>query len=118
MYRFLLVTALTIPLAVSATGCIIADGDSSLTIANDSSYVIEEVYLAEVNAPTWGPQLLPQPLFPGDDIVIESIDCGTYDALVVDETGVECELSGLDLCFDDDIWVIDDFTLDVCAFGG
>jgi hypothetical protein len=35
---------------------------------------------------------------------------------VVDETGVQCELASLDLCFDDGLWVIDDFTLDVCAF--
>ena len=78
-----------------------------------------EVYLAEETDPSWGPNLLPEPLFPGDELIITDIDCGTYDALVVDETGVECELSGIDLCLgDSDGWVIDNFTLDVCAFGG
>jgi hypothetical protein len=103
-------------LTLGAAGCVVTD-DSSLTIYNESSYVLTEVYLAEETDPSWGPNLLPQPLFPGDDLVIVDIDCGTYDVLVVDETGVECELSGLDLCLDDDGWVIDDFTLDTCAFG-
>ena len=35
---------------------------------------------------------------------------------VVDETGVECELHNIDLCFDNDGWTVDDVILDVCAF--
>jgi hypothetical protein len=38
--------------------------------------------------------------------------------MVVDETGVQCELNNLDLCFDDGVWTITDLTLDICAFGG
>lgn len=116
MLRLALTASLLFGLAASTAGCVISDGDSSLTIANESSYTLFEVYLAEESDPTWGPNLLPQPLFPGDDLIITEIDCGTYDVLVVDETDVECELSNLDLCLDDDVWVIDDFTLDVCAF--
>jgi hypothetical protein len=118
MLRFAATTTLLAGLALGATGCIISDGDSSLTLYNDSSYALYEVYLAEETDPSWGPNLLPQPLFPGDELIITDIECGTYDVLVVDDTGVECQLSGLDLCFDDDAWVIDDFTLDTCAFGG
>lgn len=103
----------------SSAGCIITSDDNEFTIWNDSDYVLTEVYLAEETDPSWGPNLLPEPLFPGDELIITDIDCGTYDALVVDETGVECELSGIDLCLGDtDGWVIDNFTLDVCAFGG
>jgi hypothetical protein len=106
--------------AVTASlgGCIIvSDDDSTLTLVNDSSYVLEEVRLAEINDPDWGPNLLPRPLFPGDELVITDIDCGTYDVLVVDETDLDCELRNLNLCFDDELWVIDDVTLDFCAFG-
>lgn len=115
MLRFTLASTLLLGLAVSTAGCVVTD-DSSFTIYNESSYTLYEVYLAEESDPSWGPNLLPQPLFPGDDLVILDIDCGTYDVLVVDETNVECELSGIDLCLDDDGWVVDDFTLDVCAF--
>lgn len=105
-------------LSWAAASCVVSGGgDSSLTIANDSSYVITSVYLAAEDDPSWGPDLLPGTLFPGEELTIGAIDCDTYDVLVVDETGVECELSGLDLCFDDDLWVVDDVTLDVCAFG-
>jgi hypothetical protein len=115
MLRFAASATLLAGLALGSAACVVTD-DSSLTIYNESSYTLYEVYLAEESDPTWGPNLLPQPLFPGDDLVIVDIDCGTYDVLVVDETGVECELVGLDLCLDDEGWVIDDFTLDVCAF--
>ena len=101
----------------STSGCIIVDdGTSDLTIANDSSYVITEVRIAHVSDPNWGPNLLPQPLFPGDDLHISSIECGRWDVMVVDNTGVDCVLGNLELCFDSDIWVVDDFTLDTCAF--
>ena len=103
-------------LASTAAGCVASEGDSSLTIANRSSYFIEEIHLAEVSDPTWGPDLIAGALAPGQDLTILGIDCGTYDVLVVDETGVDCQLSNIDLCFDDEAWVIDDFTLDVCAF--
>lgn len=105
-------------LAVGAGACVVSedDGDSTLTVSNRSSYFIEEIHLAEVSDPSWGADLIDGALAPGEDVIIVDISCGTYDVLVIDETGVECELSGLELCFDDDAWVIDDFTLDVCAF--
>jgi hypothetical protein len=106
-----------IALALSLTsGCIISDGDSSFTIDNESSYVLVAVYIAEVGDPTWGPNLIPEALYPGDSLVITDIECGDYDVLVTDETGVDCELGNIDLCFDDDGWTVTDVTLDVCAF--
>lgn len=103
-------------LAASLGGCIISDdGDSDLTLYNESSYALVEIHLAEINQDTWGPNLIRgDVLLPGESITIIDIECGTYDVLVVDETNVDCELRNLDLCFDSDAWVIDDFTLDVC----
>jgi hypothetical protein len=104
--------------AVAGAGaCVTSDGgDSSLTIVNQSSFFIDEIHLAEVNDRNWGPDLIGD-LAPGEEVTIVDIDCGTYDVMVVDETGVECVLAGIDLCFSDDAWVITDTTLDVCAFG-
>ena len=106
-------------LCSAATGCVITsdDGDSSLRLHNQSSYALVEVRLAEVHSSSWGPNLLGgDPLFPGETIGITSIECGRYDVLVVDDTGVDCTLGNLDLCFNDEQWVVDDFMLDTCAF--
>jgi hypothetical protein len=114
MYRTLAVLA---GVAALTGGCvIIADDDATLTVHNHSSYVLTEVHLAEVDDPTWGPNLLPDVLYPGEDLVIVDIECGDYDVLVVDEYDVECVLAGLTLCFDDESWTIDDVTLAICAF--
>ena len=54
-------------------------------------------------------------LLPGEALTV-LLDCGTYDVLIVDEDNIECELRNLDLCFDDAVWVIDDFELNTCGF--
>jgi hypothetical protein len=117
MYRQLAGLALAVGIASAGSSCIIfADDDATLTIHNESSYVLTEVRLAEVDDPSWGPNLLPDVLYPGEHLVIVDIDCGDYDVLVVDEFGVECVLADITLCFEDEDWVIDDVTLDFCAF--
>jgi hypothetical protein len=92
------------------------EGDSTLTVVNDSSFVLTEIHLAPVDAPTWGPNMIPDELFPGEEVVIVDIECDFYDVLVTDKTGVDCELTDFDLCFDDATWIVDDATLDSCAF--
>lgn len=102
--RFASLALLLATLGTSA--CVIdGDGSSSLTIDNQSDFVIEELYITEDYSDDWGPNLLDEPMFP-DDLVTVELDCEVYDALLIDETGVECEIFDLDLCFDDDIWVI------------
>ncbi len=102
--------------AISLPSCVIsADGDSSLTVENRSDYAIFEAYIAEENSPSWGPELLGgSALLPGEDLQIFDLDCGTYDALVLDELGAECQLNNIDLCFDDSFWVIDNDLLSSC----
>jgi len=118
-----MVPSLTAILASTAMltlgACVVTedDGNSTLTVSNRSSYFLEQIHLAEVGNPSWGPDLIDGALAPGEDLTILDLACDTYDVLVVDETGVQCELSGLDLCFDDGHWIVDDTTLDVCAFG-
>lgn len=109
-------------LAATVSACVMSEDDdfddSTFTIVNDSSYVLTEVHVAEVDSRTWGPNLLPDFLYPGEELVVTDIECGSYDVMVTDETGVDCVLGNVELCFDDDAWVITDFTLDVCAFAG
>ncbi|HVV87076.1 MAG TPA: hypothetical protein VHE35_28750 [Kofleriaceae bacterium] len=98
----------------AGSGC--TDDSASFTISNQSSYFLDEIHLAPIDSTTWGPDLIDS-LAPGEDLVIDGISCGTYDVLVTDETGVDCQLSSVDICIDSGGWVIDDATLDACAFG-
>jgi hypothetical protein len=104
-------------LLVAPAACAVDEDvdDSSLTVVNDSDFIIEAVYITDVNASGWGPNLAPDALFPGESLIITDIECGTYDALLIDETGLECELLGIDLCFDDATWHITNNTCDVFA---
>lgn len=95
-----------------ASGCTDDDGevgdipDASLRVVNDSDFVIEEIYLTEIDNPDWGPNLLRgDVLFPDEDLTL-GVACDFYDALIVDEDGVDCELHDLDLCLNDADWVI------------
>ncbi|GAB4510762.1 MAG: hypothetical protein Tsb0020_28320 [Haliangiales bacterium] len=117
MKRYLIPSILA--LSFFAQGCIIVadDDDATLTVQNDSSYIIDYLYITPSYSGNWGPDLLgSRSLYPGESATV-SVDCGEYDVLVVDEFGVECALYDFDLCFDDSIWYVDNFTLDVCAFG-
>jgi hypothetical protein len=102
--------------AASLGGCIIEtdDGDSSITVTNVSDYFIYDLHVAEVGDRSWGPDLLGADVLRPDESITIIVDCGTYDVLVVDDTGTECILGNLDLCFEDSEWVIDNVTLDVC----
>ena len=103
-------------LAALASGCIVEASDSSLTIVNGSDFVIDEIRVAEISDPSYGPNLVgSEALFPDEEITV-FLECGTYDVLIVDELGASCELLGFDLCFDDEVWVVDNFQLATCSF--
>lgn len=96
-------------LAVSLSACVVTttdDLDSSLFVSNDSSFEIHEMYVTEIDSPTWGPNLLDRSiLFPGEQMEL-ALDCNTYDAMLIDETGASCEIQNVDLCFDTADWII------------
>jgi hypothetical protein len=97
-------------------GCTVHTNDSSdstLTVTNQSSFDIEQLFITQNHSATWGPNLLgSQPLLPGEVILLDGIACDTYDVLLVDETSAECEVDAFSLCFDDADWVI---TNNTCA---
>lgn len=97
-----LFTSLALVLSV-ASGCVVAD--SSLLVSNQSDFEIHEMYVTPVDSPTWGPNLAGDILFPGESMYV-ALECGTYDAMLVDDTGAVCEVSSLDLCNDDADWII------------
>lgn len=101
--------------SVTIGGCIIDNGDSSLTIYNDSDYAIVEINLAPVDQVSWGSDLLHGDwLYPGESITIDYIDCDYYDVRIEDEDGWECITYDLDFCWDDDYWTITNSFLNNC----
>ncbi len=95
---------------------IVDDPDSTLLVINESDFVIEEIYITDVNSSGWGPDLTGgDVLFPEEEMLLTDISCDFYDVLMVDETGLECEVLDIDLCFDDATWVITNNTCDVFA---
>lgn len=86
-----------------------------MAVRNQSDFQVHELYVTDVGSATWGENLLRgDVLFPGESMTL-GIECGTYDALIVDETNAECEVHDLDLCFDDADWIIRNNTCSVFA---
>jgi hypothetical protein len=115
--RTSLTLALAFVLAAAAGGCVVDSGSSNatITVRNDSSHILTEVRVAPVNQVSWGPNLLPDVLNPGEDLTV-SVRCDTYDVLVTDDRDRMCVLGDLDLCFSDNVWSIDNATLHSCGF--
>ncbi len=94
-------------------GVIVVDDSASLRVVNDSDFVIEEIYLTDVGSSSWGPNLLRgDVLFPDEELLL-GVGCDFYDALVVDEDGVDCEINSVDLCANDATWIIQNNTCSV-----
>jgi hypothetical protein len=104
--------------AALASACVSSDddgtiADASLQVTNASDFVIVEIYLTDVDSPDWGPNLLRGDVLLPDESLLLGVSCGFYDALIVDEDQVECELHDLDLCANDADWVIGNNTCSV-----
>jgi hypothetical protein len=84
----------------------------SLTVTNSSDFAITEMHVTDINNPSWGPNLLAgNELLPGESATVDT-SCGTYDVMLVDETGVSCEVDSIDLCANSSDFVI---TNNTCA---
>jgi hypothetical protein len=105
--RFLILSGL-LTLA-AAPGCLIVTDDddpgATLEVWNDSDFVITDIYLTQTTDRDWGPNLLDgDVLLPDERIVLVDINCDFYDAQLIDEDGITCELYDLDLCANDALW--------------
>jgi hypothetical protein len=80
--------------------------DATLRVQNQSDFAIEELRVTSVGSSSWGPNLLGgDVLLTGESITV-NVACDTYDAMLVDQDGVTCELNSISLCFNDAAWII------------
>jgi hypothetical protein len=82
------------------------DGAGRLNVHNDSDFAITEIRVTSVGNTTWGPNLISGDILaPGESLTV-AVNCDLYDALLIDETGVQCTVHDIDLCFNTADWVI------------
>lgn len=102
--------------SMAVAGCSGDDGSvgaGRLNVHNDSDFAITEIRVTSVGSTTWGPNLISGDILaPGESLTV-GVTCDTYDALLVDETGVQCTVHDIDLCFNTADWVINNNTCPV-----
>jgi hypothetical protein len=102
--------------SVASAGCgsdSSSGSDATLRVVNRSDFAITEIHVTDVGSSTWGPNLVSGDLLaPGESLTL-GVDCSTYDALIVDEDGVDCEVHDVDLCLNDASWIIRNETCSV-----
>jgi hypothetical protein len=100
--------------AVAVAGCTSSSDsgpDARLHVRNSSDFAIESIQVTSVGSTTWGPNLLGSDILATGETLDVDVSCDTYDARLMDETGVECEVHDISLCFSTADWVI---TNDTC----
>lgn len=102
-------------LSFGAGACMTAS-DASLTVVNQESFTITDLYIGPNDGTyaTTDNLLGDVPLAPGDTITV-SVACDTYDVEIIDETGTDCYVAGYDLCGTNDQWDLDNTFFDTCA---
>lgn len=88
---------------------------SDVTIHNDTEWSIHHFYLSSSANDEWGPdQLGDEVIKNGGEFTITGIPCDEYDVKLVDEDGDECVVEAVDVCGEDDSWLITDEDLLEC----
>ncbi|HEV7555548.1 MAG TPA: hypothetical protein VGO00_08850 [Kofleriaceae bacterium] len=90
--------------------------DATITIDNQESFAITDIYIDDVGNDTLSDNVLGNvPLQPGDQIIV-NVSCSTYDVTMIDETDVTCAVHSVDLCANDAVLVINDAFCDFSGF--
>lgn len=87
---------------LGANAALAAPEDRWFNFMNESEWAIDAVFVANVDSPNWGPNLLRgDTVAPFEYVVLDPVNTQGYcefDILVVFEDGESLEMSGLDLC--------------------
>lgn len=88
---------------------------SDVTVHNDSEWAIFHFYLSSSDDDEWGPDQLGRDVIEnGGSFTLTDIPCDEYDVKLVDEDGDECVVEAVDVCGEDDEWLITDDDLLEC----
>jgi hypothetical protein len=82
-------------LLAAFAGCSLFLQTATLIIQNNSSFVVDKVYIVPVGSPDWGVDWLSTTILPGRSHAFHRIDPGTYDVLIGDTGDGWWPVSGL-----------------------
>lgn len=100
--------ALLIPMSAQAQ-------KSSVVIKNKSDWEIHQFFLSPVDTDKWGPDQLGENVISKEDtFTLNGVPCDSYDVMLVDEDGDECVVSEVDICGDNQGWIINNDDLLEC----
>jgi hypothetical protein len=100
--RRLPVLALVLSALVSAAALA-----ATVEINNKSDWDFHHFYLSPTDSDDWGPdQLGDHVLASGTSFELDGVPCDSYDVKLVDEDGDECVVPEVDICVQDQGWVI------------
>jgi hypothetical protein len=101
-----------VALLVSAT---VQAQKSDVIIKNKSDWEIHQFFLSPVETDKWGPDQLGEDVIgTGGTFTLSGVPCDSYDVMLVDEDGDECVVSEVDICGDNQGWVISNDDLLEC----
>ena len=97
-----------IDLALAACATTNTNSEMTLRVQNDSQIAIVDIRLAPINSSSLGAnRIAGELLSPGEEMSLNT-SCGLDDATVTAASGATCILTGLDLCDNRGLWVVDD----------
>jgi len=98
----------------AAAGCSdSSSNDATLHVDNQSDFSITDIRVTPTGTASWGGNLIDgDVLAPGESLTL-GVNCDTYDAMLIDSTGVTCTLNDVNLCLNNADWVIRNDTCSV-----
>ena len=108
-------TAIALAAALAFAAGAAAAQTSTVTLQNESSWTITELYLSAVDVQEWGPDQLGEHVIEPDSAYkLSDVPCDVYDVRLVDEDADVCVVGGVKLCGSDSAWTIGDKDLLNC----
>ena len=102
--------ALLIPAAAA-----VAQSGGVVTISNQSSWSIYQLYISPTSSNEWGPDLLGSTVIStGSGHTLMGVSCNSYDVKIVDEDSDECIINNVRLCDGQSSWEITNENLLAC----
>jgi hypothetical protein len=106
--------AAVLAFAVVGTAALAAK-KANVKLVNKSDWTIEELYLSPADEEEWGPDQLAQHVIkPGAEFTLTGIPCDKWDVKLVDQDGDACVVGDVDICGQNDTWVINSKDLLKC----
>lgn len=79
----------------------------TVKVVNKSDWEIHQFFLSSSEEGEWGPDQLGENVIgAGESFELRNIPCDTYDVMLVDEAEDECIVEEVDICGEDESWVI------------